>query len=69
VKSEVITAINMKIFVLWGVISCGLVCMNRIHGVISLTAPIGVHVLFSVMQGLISVSTFHCFEPARKGCK
>ena len=68
-KSEVITAITMKINVFWDVISCGLVYMNRLHGVINLTTPIGVHVLFSVMQGLISVSTFHCFEPARKGCK
>jgi hypothetical protein len=49
VKSEVIAAITMKIFVFWDVISCGLVYTNRLHGVINLTTLIGVHVLFSVI--------------------
>jgi hypothetical protein len=69
VKSEVITAITMKIFVFWDVITCGLVYLSRLHGVINLTTLIGDNVLFSEMQGLISVSAFHYFEPARKSCK
>lgn len=37
-KYEVITAITMKkIFVYWDIISCGLVYMNRLHGIINLT--------------------------------
>ena len=39
-------------------IACGLVYLSRLHGVINLTTLIGVHDLFSVMQGLISVSNF-----------
>ena len=48
-KSEVIAAITMKLFVFWVVISCGLVYANRLPGVINLTTLIGVHVLFSVL--------------------